>query len=109
MLKITFKGEKISFDFDGTLSTTEGKALAASKIKQGFEVYIVTARRIEQKDDVLKVADELGIPKSRIYFTNGADKWPVIKRLGIKRHYDNNKEQVDKINSNTQAEGVLWP
>ena len=33
----------------------------------------------------------------------------LIKRLGIKRHYDNNKEQVDKINSNTQAEGVLWP
>ena len=108
MLKLKFNREKISFDFDGTLSTAKGKELAASKIAEGYEVYIVTARRTEQKDSVLKIADELGIPKSRIYFTNGADKWPLIKRLGIKRHYDNNKEQVDKINSNTQAEGVLF-
>jgi hypothetical protein len=42
-----------------------------------------------------------------VYFTDGADKWKTIKRLGIERHYDNNQEQVDKIRENTEANATL--
>jgi hypothetical protein len=108
MLKLKFNREKISFDFDDTLSTKKGQEMAKAKMSQGYTVYIVTARQQTDSAEVLKVADELGIPKSQIYFTNGADKWKLISKLGISEHYDNNKEQVDKINQNTQAKGILF-
>ena len=108
MLKLKFNREKISFDFDDTLDTQKGQEMAKAKIAQGYTVYIVTARQQTDAAEVLKVADELGIPKSQIYFTNGADKWKLISKLGISEHYDNNQEQVDKINQNTRAKGILF-
>lgn len=99
---------KISFDFDDTLSTARGQALAKRFIDEGKTVYIITARQRRMSAGVYEVADELGIPHTRIYFTNGADKWETIKRLGIGIHYDNNKEQIDKINQNTDCEGRLF-
>ena len=108
MLKLKFNREKISFDFDGTLSTQKGQDMAKAKMEQGYTVYIVTARQQTDSEEVLKVAAELGIPKSQIYFTNGADKWKLVSKLGISEHYDNNQEQVDKINQNTRVKGILF-
>jgi hypothetical protein len=99
---------KISFDFDDTLSTDKGQAMAKRFIENGMTVYIVTARNRTQSVSVYKIADELGIPHSRVYFTAGSDKWHVIKRLDIGIHYDNNAEQVRLINENTDAEGRLF-
>jgi len=76
---------KISFDYDGVLSTRPGQALASIKMKQGHLVYIVTARHWKENEDVLATAKELGIPKARIYFTDGVDKWHTIKRIGIQK------------------------
>jgi hypothetical protein len=97
----------ISFDYDGTLSTKKGKDLASKFIAEGKDVRILTAR---QKDgdntDLFSTAKELGIDK--IYFTNGRDKWSFVQKYKIKEHYDNNKEQVDKINEKTTARGILF-
>lgn len=100
------KIEKVSFDYDGVLTTKQGQALLKRKQTEGYPVYIVTARQ-EGDKTVLRFAHENGIPRDRVHFTNGADKWKTIKRLGIKKHYDNNKEQVDKINEFTDCEAVL--
>lgn len=100
------KTEKVSFDYDGVLTTDQGKALLKRKITEGYPVYIITARR-EGDEAVLNFAREHGVLRNHVYFTNGADKWKTIKRLGIRKHYDNNKEQVDKINANTDCEAVL--
>jgi len=99
---------RISFDYDGVLSTGPGRALAAVKIKQGHEVHIVTARQPEDSEEVYNTARELGISRGRVHFTAGRDKFETIDRLGIRIHYDNNKEQVDKINANTTAKGRLY-
>lgn len=99
---------KISFDFDDTLSTEKGQEIAKRFIDEGKTVYIITARQRRMSGSVYEVADKLGIPHTRIYFTNGADKWETIKRLGIGIHYDNNQEQIDKINENTDCEGRLF-
>jgi D-arabinose 1-dehydrogenase-like Zn-dependent alcohol dehydrogenase len=96
---------KISFDYDGVLSTPQGKKLAKRKIAEGDRVYVVTARGESQR--VLDVAKEVGIPRLQVYFTDGKDKWKTIKRLGIERHYDNNQEQIDKIKENTEANATL--
>lgn len=97
---------KISFDFDGTLSETRYQQLCKKLKDDGKTIYIVTRRQSSDSAEVYKVADELGIPHSRVYFTNGHLKWETIKRLGIGKHYDNNQHEVDMINQNTDAQGV---
>ena len=102
---------KVSFDFDGVLETSQGKALARRKVNEGEQVYIITARQeATMSKNVYEVAKELGIPRLHIYFTNGKDKWNTIKRLGIDVHYDNNQEQITKIkeNTDTRAEKVEY-
>lgn len=99
---------KISFDVDGVLDTPQGMALARRKITEGNRVYIITARNEERMAAaVYEIAKELGIPRLRVYFTNGEDKWKTIQRLGIEVHYDNNEEQITKIKENTNARAEL--
>ena len=102
---------KISFDVDGVLTTAQGMALARRKITEGNRVYIITARNESTMSArVYEITKELGIPRLRVYFTNGEDKWKTIQRLGIEVHYDNNEEQITKIkeNTNTRAELVSY-
>ena len=99
---------KISFDVDGVLDTEQGMALARRKITEGHRVYIITARNEETMSaPVYKIARELDIPRLRVYFTNGEDKWKTIQRLGIELHYDNNVEQLTKIKENTDSRWEL--
>ena len=100
--------KRISFDFDGVLSTPAGQNLAARKMREKFDVWILTARREDQGEEVMQVAEKLGIPASKIVFTEGHDKWKYIERLRIDQHYDNNTAQVAKINTNTHATGTWW-
>jgi hydroxymethylpyrimidine pyrophosphatase-like HAD family hydrolase len=98
--------EKISFDYDGTLDTQKGKELAKKYISEGIPVYIITARHVLHSGEVYTTAQKIGIPRNRIYFTGGRDKWHTVKRLNITRHYDNNLKQLDLITKNTNAEAV---
>jgi len=99
---------KISFDIDGVLDTPQGIALARRKIANGDRVYIITARNESTMSArVYEIAKELGIPRLRVYFTNGEDKWKTIQRLGIEVHYDNNEEQITKIKENTDSREEL--
>jgi hypothetical protein len=83
-------GEKVSFDYDGTISTRLGKALAKKEIQSGSEVYIISARN--NAGGMYAVADELGIPHSRVYATgSNLQKAEKIKELNIDTHYDNNR------------------
>ena len=99
---------KVSFDFDDTLDTERGKKLAKQKQDDGKQVYIITRRQKTASEEVYAVADKLGIPHSRVYFTNGAMKWETIKRLGIGTHYDNNQNEINLINSNTDTKGIKF-
>ena len=99
---------RISFDFDGVLSTAAGQRLASEKISQGNEVWILTARQSEHRDAVDAVAEKLGISKSHVKFTNGEDKWKYVKEYNIDQHYDNNVEQITKINANTPSKGTWY-
>ena len=91
-----FATSKISFDYDEVLSTAKGKEKAAQLIKDGNTVYIISARG--HKDGMLKTAQELGIPESRIYAT-GSNKAKVekIKELRIDTHYDNNPDVIKDL------------
>jgi len=91
-----FAGEKISFDYDDTLSTTRGKELAKKEIESGNDVYIISA--MQDKESMLATAKELGISESKVYAT-GSNKAKVekIKALGIAKHYDNNLDVIKEL------------
>jgi hypothetical protein len=96
-----FADNKISFDYDDTLSTERGKTLAKRLITEGNTIYIISAR--DSKDGMLTTASDLGIPESRVYATgSNSAKVQKVKDLGINKHYDNNADviaQLDGIGS----------
>jgi soluble P-type ATPase len=94
--KTKLAGEKISFDFDGTLTTKKGFQKAKQLINEGAEVYIISAR--QNKDGMLLKANELGIPVGKVYATGSNEaKISKVKELGITTHYDNNIEVVKEL------------
>lgn len=88
--------EKVSFDYDETLSTIKGMQLAEEWISKGADVYIISAR--QEKDGMLSRAKSLGIDESKVYAT-GSNKAKVekVKELGITIHYDNNAEVIKEL------------
>lgn len=103
-----FAAKVVSFDFDDTLSTSKGQEKAKQLLAENYRVLIITARQSKDSKEVFDVADKLGIRRSDIFFTNGGNKWSVVKRLGVAIHYDNNQEQIDLINKMTKTEGKLF-
>jgi hypothetical protein len=99
---------KVSFDFDDTLSTARGQEIAKRNILQGKEVYIITRRNEYNSSEVYRMAEKLGILKSKVFFTNGQYKWMTIKRLGIGTHYDNNQTEIDLIKINTDTKAIKF-
>jgi len=95
---------KVSYDYDDTLTTDKGLALAKKDIKEGKVVYIITRR--SRSKEVLDLANKIGIPESKVIFTSGALKWAAVNYYGIGKHYDNNARELELINSKTDAEGV---
>lgn len=91
-------GEKISIDYDDTLSTVRGKELAKELIADGADVYIISARN--DKEGMLSVAAELGIPASKVFATGSNQaKVAKVKELGIVKHYDNNADVIKELGS----------
>ena len=88
--------EKVSFDYDETLTTEKGMRLAEEWISKGADVYIISAR--QEKDGMLARAKALGINESQVDAT-GSNKAKVekIKERGITVHYDNNAEVVKEL------------
>lgn len=91
-----FAGVKVSIDYDDTLSTKRGKQLAKELIDKGNTLYIISAR--DDKEGMLSVAENLGIPESRVFATGSNEaKIQKIKDLKISKHYDNNSDVVKEL------------
>jgi soluble P-type ATPase len=89
--------EKISFDYDLTLSTKKGFEKAQQLIKQGNSIYVISAR--DEKQGMLKRTRSLGIDDSKVYAVGSNEKKiEKIKELGIDIHYDDNRSVVKALN-----------
>lgn len=110
--------KKISFDFDGTLEDDfDGtinleKDLVQSCLKQyqelGNDCYIVTKRyspeysslgKINEHIDVFFLASKLGIPGSKVIFTNRKLKAEKLMELGIDIHFENGEYEEKYLNT----------
>lgn len=99
-------GKKVSFDYDGVLTTTKGADTFDRWKATGDEMYIITARQERLMGPVYDFAQEHGILRSHIIRTTVGSKWEVVKRLGIDKHVDNNQDELDLIRKNTTA--LAW-
>jgi DNA-binding phage protein len=100
--------EKISFDFDEVLTTSQGLALIKRKLTEGYDVFIITARGEARKNPVYQLAEQLGISRNKVFITgSNANKVLTIKRLGINKHYDNNPDVIKRVKELTTSEAIL--
>ena len=87
---------KVSFDYDGVISTEAGKLKAKKLISNGDTCYIISARR--NKADLLSAANAVGIPEHNVYATGSNEaKVAKVKSLNIDIHYDNNPDVVKTL------------
>jgi hypothetical protein len=84
-------------DYDDTLSTLRGQQLARRLLNQNKDLYIITRRQKSASGPVYNIADELGISHDKVHFTEGKLKWETIRQLHIKKHYDNNPDELKAI------------
>jgi hypothetical protein len=100
---------KVSVDYDGVLSTSDGEDLVQELIAEGNDVYVVTARNEMEGEPILAKAKEYRIPAKNVVFTNGKSKAPILKALGISKHYDNNPDVLADIKKNAPGvEGIQF-
>jgi len=89
-------GLKISFDYDGTLSTKKGFELAQRLISDGDNLYIISARH--SKQGMIGTARRLGISADKVYATgSNSEKIKKVKELKIDKHYDNNTDVIKAL------------
>jgi hypothetical protein len=118
---------KVSFDFDSTLSIDTVQDYAQHLRERGYEIWIVTSRFSDDPDsftektpswirafktpnvnnDLYKVAMSLGIPHSRIIYTEMELKADTLKDMDFLFHLDDDKVEIDEINKITNTDGVL--
>lgn len=102
-----YAGKKVSYDYDGVLSTSAGKEKALRDYQAGNSVYIISARH--DKSGMLSVARELHIPSDMVYATgSNREKVKKIESLGIEIHTDNNPDVIAQVNLLTKARGVKF-
>ena len=103
--------KKVSFDFDGTLSMPHVKKYAKSLVEKGYEVWIVTSRVGDDNlkktfykdgppnwnDDLWETAEEIGIPKNQVKFTEFVDKIDFLKEKNFIFHLDDDEYELMAI------------
>jgi len=102
-----YAAKKVSYDYDGVLSTDAGKEKAKRDIAAGNVVYVISARG--DKESMLDIAKDLGIPADRVFAT-GSNKAKVekVKSLGIEIHTDNNPDVIEQVNALPKSRGVKF-
>jgi len=89
-------GEKIGYDYDNVLTTRAGKEMVRKDIRDNSTIFIVSAR--SDKSGMLAVANQLGIPESRVYATGSNNaKVNKVRELGLIRFYDNNRVVIRQL------------
>jgi hypothetical protein len=112
---------KISFDFDATLSRYDAQVYASSLVDLGYEVWIVTSRwdldnldlRWKSKktgepwrhQDLFQVAEDCGISRDRIHFTNRVKKAKFLEANNFLLHLDDDDLELIEIMKN----GIVVP
>jgi len=103
---------KVSFDFDSTLSRNDVQGYAQSLIKKGFDVWICTSRLSPENsdkgwnDDLFAISDKIGISRENIIFCNYENKSVSLKDKSFLFHLDDDWIELNFINAETDVVGI---
>lgn len=101
---------KVSFDFDSTLDRKDVQRFAKELISEGIDVWIVTSRCAtepalakgwywveRQNKELYDVAEQCGIPREKIVFTEHIDKIEYLKDKNFLFHLDDDSDELIAI------------
>jgi hypothetical protein len=105
---------KVSFDFDSTLDRKDVQQFAKELVNDGIEVWIVTSRmsieytkanldqftinRVDKANHKLfRIADNLGIKREHIHFTNAQFKINFLANQNFLFHLDDDPDELIEI------------
>ncbi len=101
------KRNKISMDFDSTMSRKDVQEYATKLVNEGYEVWIVTSRCAtepalakgwwwveKQNQELYDVAELVGIPRERIQFTEHVDKIEFLEGKNFIFHLDDDPDEL---------------
>ena len=112
----------VSFDYDSTLELDSVQDYAEKLIADGVDVRVITSRFGDDQDptykikgvwiqhnndDLYKVTDRLGIPRDKIYFTNGKPKLEIMRSIAPLWHLDDCWATCKELNIHSHTIGVL--
>ena len=87
---------RVSFDYDGTLTSTDGLNKLNAELKSKNEIFIISARK--EKKELLKFAKDNNIKASNVYAVGSIEeKLKKIKELKINKHYDNDSDLIESL------------
>ena len=92
-------------DITGTLNQDIAQKMS-DYVEKGFQVIIVSSRPDAWKNEIVEFVQEHNLPVSEIYCTNGQDKVHLLKELQVSKHFDDDQNELSKINQDRQVIGV---
>jgi hypothetical protein len=99
--------KRISFDFDNTIELDWVQIKLFAPLSQVYDVVILTSRSPKDNKRVWKLAEELGIPKDKVYFTNHQSKCEWVDKLECILHFDDDFIEINDINESCKCKGIL--
>lgn len=72
----------------------------------GWKVIIVTSRFEEYRGEIDEAIKKFQLPVVEVYCTDHKYKISKLKELGVKKHYDDNVDELNLFN-NDDIEGIL--
>ena len=104
---------RVSFDFDSTLGIPSIQKYAKYLVERGIEVWICTTRKTAEQaknptwnDDIFKVADEVGIKREHIIFTNLEMKVEFLKDKNFLMHLDDDWTELKFLENESDVQPV---
>lgn len=100
---------KVSFDFDSTLSRQSIQDYASTLLDSGYDVWVITSRPPDMDNrDLFEITDQLGIKRDQIIFTSHRLKSEVINEMKLQFlfHLDDDWVELNYINRETNTVGI---
>jgi hypothetical protein len=99
-----------AFDYDGTIDDVRLQALAKKLIKEGNEVYIVTARTDNDfnKKELQPMLDKIGMSKHSVFYCTHQPKMDTLIAINAEIYIDNITDEFENIKSYTNTIPLLW-
>lgn len=99
-----------AFDFDGCLDDKRLRNLAKKIIREGNEVWVVTARKDNgfNREKIQPILNELRLSEYQVVYANDKPKWELIQGLNADIYIDNITSEFQNIMNYTNTVALLF-